>query len=118
MGPETNRDTIHEVAKGRVWTGEQALEHKLIDRLGGVHDAIAEAERRANISNASIVFYPEYKSFWEELLAEVTNPPADSSMSFVLDKFNQVLLDDLFILNKILTDYGIAAMIPYRIDLK
>lgn len=33
-----------QVAKGRVWTGRQALERGLIDRLGGLHDAVVAAK--------------------------------------------------------------------------
>jgi protease-4 len=38
---------VDTIARGRVWTGAQAKEHKLVDRMGGVVDAIAEAKRRA-----------------------------------------------------------------------
>ncbi|MBI5480272.1 MAG: signal peptide peptidase SppA [Deltaproteobacteria bacterium] len=34
-------------ARGRVWTGADARERGLVDQLGGLADAIAEAERRA-----------------------------------------------------------------------
>jgi ClpP class serine protease len=32
-----------------VWTGAQALEKKLVDRLGGLYEAIEEAKREASI---------------------------------------------------------------------
>ncbi len=37
------------VAQGRVWTGAQALERRLVDRLGSLQDAIAVARERARI---------------------------------------------------------------------
>jgi protease-4 len=36
---------IEPVAGGRVWTGRQALEHGLVDELGGLRRAVAEARR-------------------------------------------------------------------------
>ena len=36
-------EDLRAVAKGRVWTGADALTHGLVDRLGGLGDAIAEA---------------------------------------------------------------------------
>ncbi len=33
---------VENVAKGRVWTGRQALERGLVDRLGGLHEALSE----------------------------------------------------------------------------
>jgi protease-4 len=41
---------VDKVARGRVWTGEQALQRKLVDHLGGLDDAIAAARERAGIS--------------------------------------------------------------------
>lgn len=42
-------EEIEKAAQGRVWTGRQALSHKLIDELGGIPEAIAAAKRRADI---------------------------------------------------------------------
>jgi protease IV len=42
-------DAVDAVGGGRVWTGAQALEHGLVDALGTLPDAIAEARRRANL---------------------------------------------------------------------
>jgi len=41
---------VDRVAQGRVWTGAQALDRKLVDRLGGLEQALAEAKRRAGIA--------------------------------------------------------------------
>ena len=40
---------VREIAKGRVWTGEQAKSLGLVDRIGGFYDAVAEAKRLAGI---------------------------------------------------------------------
>ncbi|MDR1910297.1 MAG: signal peptide peptidase SppA [Holosporales bacterium] len=45
---------IEAVAKGRVWTGEQAHAYHLIDKMGGLHTAIREACRLANIDAADV----------------------------------------------------------------
>jgi protease-4 len=45
-----SRTEVDRIAQGRVWTGAQALERKLVDRLGGLEDALAEAKRRAGLS--------------------------------------------------------------------
>lgn len=43
------RDEVERVAQGRVWTGEQALERKLVDRLGGLEDAVRLAKELAGL---------------------------------------------------------------------
>lgn len=40
---------VREIAKGRVWTGEQAKQLGLVDKLGGLYDAINEAKRLAKL---------------------------------------------------------------------
>ncbi|MHC4847330.1 MAG: signal peptide peptidase SppA [Planctomycetota bacterium] len=40
---------IHPIAQGRVWTGRDALKHGLVDRLGGLRDAIAYAKQKAGL---------------------------------------------------------------------
>ena len=37
---------VDELAQGRIWTGAQAEQHKLVDRLGSFNDAIEEARNR------------------------------------------------------------------------
>lgn len=46
---------IEEVAGGRVWTGEQALEHQLVDKLGDLNVAIQRVALKANLSNYRLV---------------------------------------------------------------
>src|SRR5690606_18037516 len=41
-------EAIDKVAQGRVWSGAQAKEHGLVDELGGLSEALADAARRAN----------------------------------------------------------------------
>lgn len=51
---------IDAVARGRVWTGAQALQHGLVDRIGGLREALAEARARADLPpDAPILELPE-----------------------------------------------------------
>jgi len=43
---------IDAVAQGRVWTGAQALERGLVDRLGGYGDALTAAAQRGKLAGA------------------------------------------------------------------
>jgi protease IV len=50
---------VHELARGRVWTGADALERKLVDELGGVEEAATIARRRAGLPpTAPLVPFP------------------------------------------------------------
>ncbi|MEX1240719.1 MAG: signal peptide peptidase SppA [Cyclobacteriaceae bacterium] len=68
-GRDVPHEAIQEVASGRVWTGQQALEHNLVDVLGGFDDAVRIAAEKAGIEDDyKIRFYPTPKNFLEELL--------------------------------------------------
>ena len=43
------RADVEEVAGGRVWFGRAAADHRLVDRIGTVEDAVTEAATRAGI---------------------------------------------------------------------
>jgi protease IV len=49
QGRDRPVDAIEAVARGRVWTGSDALRHGLVDVLGGLHDAVRIARRRAGL---------------------------------------------------------------------
>jgi protease-4 len=51
------------IADGRVVSGKDALEAKLIDQLGSIEDAYAKAMELANISNAPVIRYDAGFSF-------------------------------------------------------
>jgi len=52
-------EEIDSVAQGRVWSGNQALERGLIDQIGGLKDAIANAAERAKLGDDYQLVYVE-----------------------------------------------------------
>jgi protease IV len=46
-------EQVHEIARGRVWTGADALAHGLVDELGGLDRAAAIARRRAGLPDSA-----------------------------------------------------------------
>ena len=68
-GRKVPQEQILQVASGRVWTGQQALEKDLVDVLGGFDDAVRIAAVKAGVQDDyKVKFYPTPKNFFEELL--------------------------------------------------
>lgn len=70
-GRSTTTDAIDAVGRGHVWLGSKALDIKLVDKIGGLEQAIARARELGKISpkrNIEIVHLPRSKSFWEQVL--------------------------------------------------
>jgi protease-4 len=69
-GRNVTDDEILSVAGGRVWTGSQAQQHKLVDILGGFDDAVKIAAEKAGISgNYKLRFYPKRKTLLEQVVS-------------------------------------------------
>lgn len=65
-------EQVKEVASGRVWTGEQALEHNLVDIMGDLDLAIGIASENAGIADDyKVRYYPKPKTFLEQLLNDM-----------------------------------------------
>jgi protease-4 len=61
-------EEIESLAQGRVWTGEEAREAGIVDELGGVDEAIAEAARLAGIEDYQVEWIEQHIS-WRDALA-------------------------------------------------
>lgn len=70
-GRSLSKEDIHRVAKGRVWTGSQALDIGLVDELGGLSRAIALAKELAGIPEKDPVrlqVWPKKMSFFDVMI--------------------------------------------------
>src|SRR5260370_38462851 len=89
-------DEVHPIAAGRVWTGRQAFERKLVDELGGVDAAVRKARSLAGLPETApfrearapkrmipppaVPGAPGYIASLLEGVSPVTRPPAPALM--------------------------------------
>jgi len=67
-GRKINIEYVDSIAQGRVWLGKKGLRLGLVDRLGGLQDAVDCAARLAKTSDYRLKEYPEPKNFLDLLL--------------------------------------------------
>jgi protease-4 len=73
-------EKLREVAKGRVWTGEDAKERGLVDELGGFPVALKLAKEAAKLEGpVKVELFPKKKSTAEVLSELLGEKPGDSS---------------------------------------
>jgi len=63
---------VEEIARGRVWSGNDALEIGLVDEIGNLEDAIHFAEQLINIPDANLIYLPEIRDPFEVLIEDLT----------------------------------------------
>jgi protease-4 len=81
-GRNLSFDAAEAVAQGRVWTGADALEHGLVDELGGLRTAVRRAKVLAGLDQddkVRLIGYPG-SSLWEFLRPRPSSQPAAASL--------------------------------------
>ena len=69
-------DAVHQIARGRVWTGVDAKRIGLVDTLGGIDLAMSIAAEKAGLEKYAVKVYPAEKDTWtqlQELFGEATD---------------------------------------------
>jgi protease IV len=74
---------IDEIAGGRVFTGTQALELGLVDKIGGLDDAIAFAAKKANVSDYEVRVIPEPPTIFDMFMPAMEDQLHVGSGSFL-----------------------------------
>ena len=93
-GRKLPKEKVLEIAKGRIWSGQDAKNLGLIDELGGYDTALKLAKRAAGIpetDEVKIVVYPKPKSFFEAVIQRQT--PDNSDKEAVAQTLARILAD-------------------------
>lgn len=67
------KNKVQEIAQGRVWSGTAAKQLGLVDEIGGLEDAVAEAAKQAKLGDDwQLEEYPKRRSFEERILERLS----------------------------------------------
>ena len=93
-GRKLPKDKVLEIAKGRIWTGEDAKGLGLVDELGGFDTALNLAKKSANIAEreeVKIVVFPHKKTLLESLLQREGPDNSEKEATGAAAVMNQML---------------------------
>lgn len=107
---------VDAIAQGRVWSGSDALKLGLVDKIGGMDDAIAYAASLAKVKEYATVEYPEFEKDLEELFGGKGFfsflKTRDALLKEELGEENYEMIQRIKTLN---SKKGIQASLPYEI---
>ena len=86
---------VDAVGRGRVWTGNQAVQNGLVDVLGGLKTALRIAKAKARIPEAEvveIVVLPEKRGFFEARFGSFLNWKSGLSLNLPLKSYEPLYL--------------------------
>ena len=109
---------VDSIGQGRVWTGKDALRIGLVDEMGGLEAATAEAAKLADLPEGGYrtVGYPEQKDFFQQI-KESLNTQARSWV--VKEAFGDdvEMLQRFEAVRNVRNISGIQARMPYELDI-
>ena len=73
-GRKLSMEYVDSIAQGRVWIGRKALDLKLVDRLGGLDDAIACAARMAKVTDYRLREFPDKRGLFDMIFGSKEAP--------------------------------------------
>ena len=94
-GRKMSRDSVNEIAQGRVWLATDALGIKLVDKLGSLDDAVKKAAELAKLDEYHPKSYPAPTSWMDQLLSSEKKKGSnlDGELRAVLGEFYEPFLE-------------------------
>jgi protease-4 len=107
---------VDAIAQGRVWTGSEALKLGLVDKIGGLDDAITEAARLSKTKNYSTKNYPEFEKDFDEFLENF--PFARTRERFIKEEIGEENYRMIEQIKRAQNYKGIQARMPFEISIQ
>ena len=110
-------DVVHQIARGRVWTGQDALDNGLIDELGGLKEAISFARKKAGVKN-EMLYYPKVQeNKFESLIEALNEEEKNTQINIGVIKGYEFLNKITHSIKKVENLKGIQMRLPYDIEI-
>lgn len=106
-------EKVDEIGQGRVWSGANAIDIKLVDKFGGLKDAIKLAAEKANLENYRIVEYPKQKDPFQQIMEDLTGK---AKAAFLKDELGAAFREYNRVVN-LIKNQGVQARIPYDVEI-
>lgn len=116
-GRKMDREKVHEIAQGRVWSGEEAHRLGLVDELGGLEEAVRFAADKAGVGNDYRMDLPQrHKSLAEQLAESLNNEPKPKAHSEV-DRLWSDVQEQVEVLRSLNDPSGVYARMPFVVNI-
>jgi len=106
---------VDSIARGRVWSGQDALKLGLVDTIGGLQSAITYAAKRGKVGeNFRITEYPKRKEFFQQLMEELSGKAQARILGYELGDY-KTYFDNIKTLKAM---KGVQARMPFFMQIQ
>ncbi len=113
-GRSIEKEKVDDMGQGQVYSGQAALERDLVDKIGGLPEAIEEAARLAELDEYEIKDYPEiedtYTKLMKSLAGDIRTKIIKKELGGMAQYYDRI--------NELRSLTGIQARLPYFIDIR
>ena len=124
-GRKMDAEKIEKLAQGRIYTGRMAVENGLVDRLGTLSDAVAEAKILGGLKaddKIDLQILPKPKNFFEQLFEGSSADTEVRSLvpaGLLVPRELVVAWRQVLMLRQVFTPARpVATMLPYKIEIR
>lgn len=112
-GRKISVERVDSIGQGRVWTGSQALELGLVDKIGDVQRAVQAAAYKAKLTDYAIIELPEK----EDPLSSILSTSKEKIKTWLFAEEIGDYHKYIFEIRNALQNTGMQARIPYAIEI-
>ena len=107
---------VDAIGQGRVWSGSDAVKIGLVDKIGGLDDALKYAASLAKIKDYKTQNFPEYNKNFHDLLGKL--PFMQSKENFIKAEVGEENYKVIEQIRKVQAKKGIQAAMPFEITIE
>ncbi len=115
QGRNLSATQVEEVARGRVWSGNDALEIGLVDEIGNLSAAIEYAQGLINSSDPTLIYLPEIRDPFEVLIEDLTGVHAGFDALGLVAGNNTTLLEIISVKRMLESNDMYQARLPFSL---
>jgi protease-4 len=115
-GRKLTTTQVDAIGQGRVWSGQDALKIGLVDKIGGMDEAIKEAAKLGKTSKYHTQDFPEYEKEFGDILSKFGL--AQSKESIIKETLGEQNFEILKHLKKMTSQKGVQARMAYELKIK
>lgn len=109
---------VDSIAQGRVWTGADAIKIGLVDKIGGMDDAVKYTADLVKLKEYKTQNFPEYKKSFEDLLGNLGVPFMKSKEGFIKAEVGEENYKIIEQIRKVQAKKGVQASMPFEMTIR
>jgi len=115
-GRKLTTTQVDAIGQGRVWSGQDALKIGLVDKIGGMDEAIQEAARLGKTNKFHTQDFPEYEKEFGDILSKFGL--AQSKESIIKEAVGEQNFEILKHIKQMTSQKGVQARMAYELKIK